>query len=140
MLDELRAEGKLKLKPPQDGMTQPITYHDPCQIARRGGVVEQPRRLLDLVATDFREMAETGTMNWCCGGGGGVSANERAEPLRIAAFKKKKSQIEALGVNTLVTACANCRVVMEEAIEHYGMKVETLGLTEVVADQLVDEK
>ena len=140
VLDELRAEGKLKLKPPQDGMTQPLTYHDPCQIARRGGVVEQPRRLLELIATDFREMAESGTMNWCCGGGGGVSANERAEPLRIVAFKKKKSQIEALGVNTLITACANCRVVMEEAIEHYGMKVEILGLTEVVAEQLVDEK
>lgn len=135
VLDDLRVQGKLKLKS-QKELTHPLTYHDPCQISRRGGVYEQPRTLLNACATDFREMNDTGIMNWCCGGGGGVSANERAEHLRLTAFKKKKAQIEELGVKTLVTACANCRVVMEEAIEHYGMNVEMLGLTEVVADQL----
>ena len=135
VLDDLRAQGKLRLKP-EKSLSQPLTYHDPCQISRRGGVVEQPRTLLGACASDFREMTDTGTMNWCCGGGGGVSANERAEHLRLTAFKKKKAQIEELGVKTLVTACANCRVVMEEALEHYGMDVEMLGLTEVVADQL----
>jgi Fe-S oxidoreductase len=136
VLDELRRGGLLKLKPAAAGFTRPLTYHDPCQIARRGGVVEEPRALLRTLATDFREMDETGTMNWCCGGGGGVSANERAEPLRIKAFGRKKAQIESLGVKTMVTACANCRVVMEEALEHYGMEVEILGLTELVAEQL----
>jgi Fe-S oxidoreductase len=135
VLDDLSRAGKLKLKS-QKGLTQPLTYHDPCQISRRGGVYEQPRKLLNACATDFREMTDTGTLNWCCGGGGGVSANERAEHLRLAVFKKKKAQIEELGVKTLVTACANCRVVMEEAIEHYGMNIEMLGLTEVVAEQL----
>jgi Fe-S oxidoreductase len=139
VLDDLHRAGKLKLKPQKDGLPQPLTYHDPCQISRRGGVYRQPRQLLGQVAQDFREMDETGVMNWCCGGGGGVSANERAEPLRIAAFKKKKSQVEALGVSTLVTACANCRVVMEEALEHYKMDVEVLGLTELVADHLADD-
>jgi len=81
-------------------------------------------------------MRETGTMNWCCGGGGGVSANERAESLRLTSFKRKKAQIEELGVKTMVTACANCRVVMEEALEHYHMDVEMLGLTELVAEHL----
>lgn len=135
VMDDLRLQGKLKLKGEKE-LTQPLSYHDPCQISRRGGVYAQPRTLLNACATDFREMSDTGIMNWCCGGGGGVSANERAEPLRLISFKKKKAQIEELGVKTLVTACANCRVVMEEAIEHYGMNVEMLGLTEVVADQL----
>jgi Fe-S oxidoreductase len=138
VLDDLRREGKLKLRPKSEGLPQALTYHDPCQISRRGGVYKQPRELLNQVAQDFREMDETGVMNWCCGGGGGVSANERAEPLRIAAFKKKKSQVEALGVGTMVTACANCRVVMEEALEHYKMDIEVLGLTELVADHLED--
>lgn len=137
VLDELSAAGRLKTK----GHDQrPMTYHDPCQIARRGGVVEQPRRLLNAVADDFREMPDAGTMNWCCGGGGGVSANSRAEPLMLQAFRHKKGQIEATGVSTLVTACANCRIVMEESLEHYHMKVEVVGLTELLAQYLDEDK
>jgi Fe-S oxidoreductase len=133
VLDDLRVAGKLKLKGTLD---QPLTYHDPCQISRRGGVYEQPRTLLNQLAPNFREMKDSGVMNWCCGGGGGVGANERAEGLRITVFKRKKAQIEEIGVKTMVTACANCRVTMEEALEHQHMDIEILGLTELVADRL----
>ena len=136
VLDELRAAGKLKTSGKEQ---RPLTYHDPCQIARRGGVVEQPRRLLGEVAADFREMPDAGVMNWCCGGGGGVSAITRAEPLRLQAFKIKKRQIEATGVQTLITACANCRIVLEDGLEHNHMKVEVIGLTELLAKYLLEE-
>ncbi|MBI5007217.1 MAG: (Fe-S)-binding protein [Nitrosomonadales bacterium] len=135
VLDELRLAGKIKTRGKDK---RPLTYHDPCQITRRGGVVEQPRHLLGEIAEDFREMPDAGVMNWCCGGGGGVSANSRAEPLRLEAFKVKKRQIESTGVHTLITACANCRIVMEEGLEHYHMKVEVLGLTELLAEYLVE--
>jgi Fe-S oxidoreductase len=133
LLDQLRAEGRLKFA---DKFATPLTYHDPCQIARRGGVVQQPRNLLNMIATDFRETEETGVMNWCCGGGGGVSANERARELMIQVFNKKKSQIQALGVSTLVTACANCRMVLEEDLEENDMEMEVLGLTELLAEHI----
>ena len=133
VLDDFRSSGRLKLKGTLD---KPLTYHDPCQISRRGGVYEQPRTLLHDFAPQFKEMSDAGVMNLCCGGGGGVSANERAEPLRFIAFKRKKAQLEELGVKTMVTACANCRVVMEEALEHYHMDIELLGLTELVAEHL----
>jgi len=136
VLDELRQAGRLRLK---GSIDRPLTYHDPCQISRRGGVHEQPRNFLRQLAPEFREMADSGVMNWCCGGGGGVSANERAEGLRTIVFKRKQRQIEATGVKTVVTACANCRVVMEEALEHYHMDIELLGLTELVAEHLDEE-
>ncbi|MEO5344853.1 MAG: (Fe-S)-binding protein [Magnetococcus sp. YQC-9] len=134
VLDELRAQGRLPLDNLRDD--RPLTYHDPCQIVRRGGVIEQPRNLLKMVASDFREMADHGVMNWCCGGGGGVSTLERAEPWRVMAFKRKKEQIEHLGVHTLVTACANCRMVIEEDLDKYAMDIEVVGLTELVANHL----
>jgi Fe-S oxidoreductase len=137
VLDEFTRQGLIKTKGMEEAR---LTYHDPCQIARKGGVVEQPRRLLNRVASNFVEMRDAGAMNWCCSGGGGVSANERAEELKLTAFRKKKSQLDELQVDTLVTACANCRLTLEEGLEEYGMDIPVVGLTEMVADHLVEEE
>lgn len=133
LLDKLQQEGRLKFNGKSD---TPMTLHDPCQIVRRGGVIKPPRNLLHQIATDFVETTDQGTMNWCCGGGGGVSANERAEELRLKVFGRKKKQFEELGVSTVVTACANCRIVLEEGLEHNEMDTEVIGLTELVAEYL----
>ncbi|TVO70728.1 (Fe-S)-binding protein [Sedimenticola selenatireducens] len=135
LLDQLQKEGRLQFTGKTD---TPLTFHDPCQIVRRGGVIESPRTLLDSVSSGFVEMTDHGSMNWCCGGGGGVSANERAEDLRLKVFDRKKQQIESLGVTTMVTSCANCRIVLEEGIEDREMDVEVIGLTELLAEYLMD--
>lgn len=136
VLDDLRQQGRLRTKGKK---AVPLTFHDPCQIARRGGVVEQPRRLLGMVASDLREMTDHGTMNWCCGGGGGVSANDRAEEIKLKAFRRKKAQIDETGTRTLVTACANCRITLEEGLEHYDMRIDVVGLTELIAEYLEED-
>jgi len=133
LLHELQSQGKLKTTGTFD---TPLTYHDPCSIARKGGVVKEPRDLLNQVSSNFKEMMPTGEMNWCCGGGGGVSAIDEAEELRYKAFHRKSEQVNALGVKVLVTACANCRNVIEEGLENYEMDVEVVGLTELIAGQL----
>jgi Fe-S oxidoreductase len=133
LLDQLRREGRLRTSGKE---AEPLTFHDPCQIARRGGVVAQPRQLLGDIAGDFREMEEHGEWNWCCGGGGGVSANERANALQLTAFKRKQAQLEKLDVETMVTACANCRIVLEDGLEHYHMDIKLVGLTELIAAHL----
>jgi Fe-S oxidoreductase len=119
---------------------QPQSAHDPCQLVRRGGVIEQPRNLMKMVVKDFVEMEDPGKYNWCCGGGGGVSANanEEAEGLRLEAFKIKKRQLENTGAKTLVTACANCRITLEEGLEHNQMNFPVVGLTEMIAEHLVE--
>lgn len=137
LLDELRSSGRIKTEGTEDAR---LTFHDPCQIVRKGGVLESPRNLLNLVASDFVDMNDRREMNWCCGGGGGVSAIERAEDLRIKVFKRKKSQLEELNVETLVTACANCRLVIEEGLEAYNMEIPVVGLTEMIAEHLVENK
>jgi len=137
LLDQLRAEGRLKT----EGLSeQRLTFHDPCQLVRRGGVVEQPRNLLNMLAPNFVEMDDHGVMNWCCGGGGGVSAIEGADELRLKAFNRKKRQLQELGISTMVTACANCRIVLEEGLEANEMEVEVVGLTDLLAEHLARDK
>jgi len=133
LLDELRAAGRLRTEGMDDTR---LTFHDPCQMVRRGGVIEQPRNLLKQVASNFVEMPDPGMQNWCCGGGGGVSAIERAEPLRFQAFNRKKAQLDAIHVDTIVTSCSNCRNVLQDGLDHNHMKTSVVGLTELIADHL----
>ena len=136
LLDQLKREGRLSLSGKDE---RPMTFHDPCQLVRRSGVVAEPHRLLNAIASDFREMNDTGLLNWCCGGGGGVSAIDRAEHLRYKVFKRKKTQVEEKGVDTVVTACANCRIMLEEGFENYDTPIDVIGLTELIADHLHSE-
>lgn len=137
LLDELHRDGRLKLAGKE---AQRLTYHDPCQISRRGGVVEQPRRLLGLVVQDFVEMPEAGTLNWCCGAGGGVSTNERADELRLKVFNRKKTQLDAIQAEGMVSACSNCRIHLEDGLEKYHMDIPVLSLTETIAAHLADKR
>ncbi len=133
LLDQLGREGRLRTRG-KDGRR--LAFHDPCQLVRRGGITEAPRRVMRGVSERVVEMPSSGEANFCCGGGGGVSAIHRAEKLRFAAFECKKQQVETAGAEALVTACANCRNVLEEAIEEYEMVLPVLGLTELVAQYL----
>ena len=138
LLDELRRDGRLKTQGIAD---ERLSYHDPCNAGRRGGVLEQPRNLMKMVAPDFVELPETGAMNWCCGGGGGVSSNERADELRLKVFSAKKRQLDAVKPAGLVTACSNCRHMLEDGLEENEMHdIELLGITELIADHLVEEQ
>jgi len=135
VLDELREQGLLQTEGLEE---EKLTFHDPCQLVRRGGVIQQPRNLLKMVSDNFVEMEDHAEMNWCCGAGGGVSANEDADEIRNQAFQRKKKQLEQLNIDTLVTACANCRIQLEEGLENNEMNIPILGLTEMLADHLVE--
>jgi Fe-S oxidoreductase len=137
VLDRLRSEGKLKTS---GSMNERLTFHDPCQAARRGGVNQPQRNLLNMVTSNFIEMKDSQACNWCCGGGGGMNTIEKAEPLMRQVFHRKRQQIEELNVTTVVTMCATCRNTLEEGIEENNMNVEVLGLTELVANHLLKEK
>ena len=78
VLDELRAQGRIQTT----GMeTDRLTFHDPCSIVRRGGIMAQPRNLLEPITENFVEMNDHGSMNWCCGGGDIASLMEEQHPL-----------------------------------------------------------
>ena len=135
VLDEFRKDGRLKITGKEE---QRLTYHDPCQISRRGGVIQQPRNLIDMFATDFVEMPDAGKMNWCCGAGGGVSSNERADEVRLKVFQRKKDQLDAVKPDAIISACSNCRIHLEDGLEEYNMDIPLMSLTETLAEHLAD--
>ena len=136
ILDEFRKDGRLKISGKEE---QRLTYHDPCQISRRGGVIEQPRNLINMFSDNFVEMPDTGKMNWCCGAGGGVSSNERADEISLKVFQRKKDQLDAIKPDAIVSACSNCRIHLEDGLEEYHMDIPLISLTETIADHLAED-
>ena len=133
VLDDLRQSGRLKTT---GTISKKLTYHDPCQISRRGGVIDEPRNLIGMFADNFVEMPDAGKMNWCCGAGGGVSANERADEIRLQVFQRKKDQLDEVKPDGIISACSNCRIHLEDGLEEFNMDIPLLSLTETIADHL----
>ena len=133
-LADMKRRGQLKLKP----MSEAFTYHDPCQISRRGGATGDARYLLEGFATGFREMSPSGNFNWCCGGGGGVQAMSRAADVRHKVFKIKMDQVEATGTRMLASSCSNCRLTMDDSKAHHSWPHRLGSLVEILADHLDD--
>ena len=135
VLDEFRAKGLLKTNGEKDHAK--ITFHDPCQVARRGGVIKEPRNLLNMVADNFVETEDAGVMNWCCSGGGGVGANQRANDIQEKAFGRKKKQIQDVAPDKIVTMCSFCHTTLEDQLEIAEMDdIEVASLTEMMAEYL----
>jgi Fe-S oxidoreductase len=131
-LAEAVREGRLKLKP----MAGSVTFHDPCQVSRRGGATSAPREVLASLKADLREMPPSGDANWCCGGGGGVVTLHRADEHRYRAFEIKMKQVEAAGAGRLATSCSNCRLTFDDGQAHYKWDHKMESLLELVAEHL----
>jgi Fe-S oxidoreductase len=127
-------EGRIKLK--RDVVEGPITYHDPCNMARHGGVIEEPRNVLRALSSNFVEMQPHGAWNFCCGGGGGLSATGDYGNIRLQVGKVKADQIKATGAKTVITNCYNCRTQISELNRKYKLGVEVKSIVEAVADSL----
>ncbi len=135
-LDALR-RGKLKLNP--GIVTERVTYHDPCNIARTGWIVEQPREILRSFCRDYVDMEPKGEKNFCCGGGGGTVSVDEIRPYRTRVTGKAKAeQIRRTGAHYVVAPCANCKKQLREVCEDHGLKdVEVVGLHDLIYKALV---
>ena len=130
-------KGDLKLNP--DVIGGRVTYHDPCNIARSGWVVEQPREILKHICQDYVEMTPRGTENYCCGGGGGsVSIDELREFRTGLGGKTKADQISATKSDIVVAPCANCKKQLREVCEDNGLdNVKIIGLHDLLLKSVV---
>jgi Fe-S oxidoreductase len=131
-LASLARQGRLRLKP----LAKSLTFHDPCQVSRRGGASEAPREVLAALGVDLHEMADHADAAYCCGGGGGVVAIKRADALRRGAFRIKMEEIDATGAELLATSCANCRLTFDDGAAFHKWNKPMHSLTELVAERL----
>ena len=124
-------EGRIKLDPKV--ITERVTYHDPCNFARSGWIVNQPREVLKAFCANYVEMVPNGRSNLCCGGGSGTVSIDEIRPYRTTVGGKLKSeQIRETRANYCVAPCANCKKQLRELMEDQGVTCEVIGLHDLL--------
>ncbi len=124
-------DGRIHLDPTI--VSERVTYHDPCNIARSGWIVEQPRQLLRSFVRDFVEMRPHGRENYCCGGGGGLVSLDETHDFRMqVSGRTKAEQIRASGAQIVATPCANCKKQLRELMDYYQLPVQIVGVHDLV--------
>jgi len=131
-------EGRFNLDP--NVIHEPVTYHDPCNIARPGWIVEQPRELLKAFCKNYVEMTPNRRNNICCGGGGGTVSIDEIRPYRtLVGGRLKAEQIRATGAKYCVAPCANCKKQLRELMQDHNIDCEIVGLHDLLFKALVFE-
>ncbi|MBF0102314.1 MAG: (Fe-S)-binding protein [Desulfobacterales bacterium] len=112
---------------------EPVTFHDPCNIVRGGGLHEIAREVIRYTCKTFIEMIPNREHNYCCSAGGGLIncgapyKMKRVEGNRVKAEQLKEAKKK--GANIVIAPCHNCHGGLEDIIHHYGldMKLKFLG-------------
>lgn len=128
-------EGRIRVDKTRDNI--PVTFHDSCNNARSCGLYEEPRELLGVVCTEFREMYPNRAENSCCTGGGGAMSMSEYTPRRLKSGKVKADQLRATRARIVVTSCHNCVDGLSDLIRHSNLGMEVKQLVNLVASALV---
>jgi Fe-S oxidoreductase len=127
-------EGRIKLE--KNRIKGKYTYHDPCQLARNGGVYDEARIILSHLTDNFQELTPSREHNWCCGGGGGLVAIGEKD-FRMRSARVKADQVRVVKPDILATACENCHSQLKDLNEHYKLESKVEFLSNLVAESLV---
>ena len=135
-LEKLITEGKLKL---DKEFAKKVTYHDPCDLGRAFKIFEEPRNILKAIpGVDFVEMARNRLQARCCGGGGGVSANNPDMAVEMGA-ERVRDALE-VGAEIIVSGCAACKDNLRKGAKAIPKKergkIKVMDITELVARAL----
>jgi Fe-S oxidoreductase/nitrate reductase gamma subunit len=113
---------------------EPITFHDPCYLARVNGIVEEPREVLISAGSLLEEMPRSRDRSFCCGAGGGRMWMEEAPDQRVN--RVRAAEALATGARTVATGCPFCLTMMTDGVAAEGAEdVRVRDIAEIMAGE-----
>ncbi len=126
-LARLVEDGRLKLR----SFEQVVTYHDPCDLGRKSGIYDAPRRVIESVpGLEFCEMDASRENGLCCGGGGDVQIVD--ESVTAAVADRRLAQAQRTGARVVLSACQQCKRTLMAAARRNKVRVRVMDLAELV--------
>ena len=134
---EYLRDGRIRIDPDKV-IEEPVTYQDPCNVSRNGGLWEEGRALTRYLCKDFRDMSPNRDYNHCCGGGGGyIPMGPEFKKRRMISGKVKAEQIRATGAKIVIVPCHNCFDQINDLNKEYGLGVKVMSFKEIICETMI---
>lgn len=133
-LQQLIAEGKIKLNDNNEFSNKKITYHDSCYLGRGNDVYEAPREVIASLKAQIREMKRSRSKGMCCGAGGAQMFKEEEKgAMRVNIFRTRQALETAPDV--IASACPFCMTMLTDGVKatEKQASVKVYDIAELVA-------
>lgn len=136
MVVEAIKSGKLKLDPERNG-EDIYVYQDPCNCARAGDLVDEPRFILNHVVKNWRNSWNHKEKSFCCGAGAGLLTDEIMELRMLAAMPAFTDAMRVAGRKFyIVRPCAIDKAQFSHVLPYlnkmFGTDVKVIGVMDLV--------
>jgi Fe-S oxidoreductase len=112
-------------------------YHDPCNYARGGNLINEPREVLRAVVRQTVAAEHEKDETYCCGAGGGLLAEEKQwHEYRCWAGWPAVRDSWKTGADVLVSPCAIDKAQFPQVIDYHKVKMEMKGLMDLVGEAI----
>lgn len=137
LIQTLIEEGKIKLKENGSYKGTKITFHDSCYLGRSNNVYEAPRKVLEALEIELKEMKRCKSNGLCCGAGGAQMFKEEEKGATRINQERAKDIME-MNTPFVAVACPFCNTMLQDGIQNNNAesKSEILDIAELVAQSL----
>ena len=137
-LQELIENGKIKISDSNEWKGKSITYHDSCYLGRANEIYEAPRKVLESLAMELKEMRRCKSNGLCCGAGGAQMFKEEEKGDKRVSTERSEEVIETK-VDFVAAACPFCNTMLSDGLKNSTTQNDTqvLDIAEMIANSML---
>ena len=132
LLSTLISEQKIKIDNSEFNGKK-ITFHDPCYLGRANKVYEPPRKLIESLNADLKEMKSCKEKGLCCGAGGAQMFKESEKGNKEINIKRTEEALDTKS-EIIAAGCPFCNTMLTDGIKNKEMedKVHVYDIAELL--------
>ena len=134
-IQQLIADGRLKIADGQPFKGKRITFHDPCYLGRANDVYEAPREVLQKLDAELVEMKRCKQRGLCCGAGGAQMFKEAEKGDKEVNVERTEDVIESKA-DIVAAGCPFCNTMMTDGVKHFNKEdeISVKDIAELIAE------
>jgi Fe-S oxidoreductase len=128
MLVDMIDKGGLPMK---QGRSMTVTYHDPCDLGRKGDIYEAPRKVLQAIpGVTLVEMDSRRETSLCCGGGGNLETFDADLGAEVAS--RRVAEAQAVKAQVIASACPQCERTLTKSTRANKVRIRVMDVAQLV--------